>query len=304
MAKFDSFNNKSPDIIYIYGIKENEYDCKYYYDEVDNIYFGFVSRYDKNDYFGYLKKMLLTLHNLYMINHNCLPLHGAMVSVHLFNNKKKNIILIGDSGAGKSETLEALRIIGKDSIKQMKVIFDDMGTLSFYDNKVVATGTEIGAFVRLDDLDAGYAYQEMDLAIFLNPNQKNARVIIPISQYNYIIQYHKIDLFLYANNYDNKNDLVCFGSLDEALNIFKKGLRQAKGTTNEIGLVSSYFANPFGPLQEKAKTEILLEKYFKALSEQKVIIGEIYTKLALPNYEVLGPKEAAQNLLNYLTKNT
>ena len=33
----------------------------------------------------------------------------------------------------------------------------------------------------------------------------------------------------------------------EAIEVFKRGARMAKGTTTEKGLVNSYFANPFGP---------------------------------------------------------
>lgn len=37
----------------------------------------------------------------------------------------------------------------------MNVIFDDMGTFKNIDGKIYAYGTEIGAFVRLDDLAQG-----------------------------------------------------------------------------------------------------------------------------------------------------
>jgi hypothetical protein len=40
----------------------------------------------------------------------------------------------------KSETLEALRIIGKDYIKQMKIVFDDMGTFFKKDGHIYAHG--------------------------------------------------------------------------------------------------------------------------------------------------------------------
>ncbi|MDO9628435.1 MAG: hypothetical protein Q7I99_00925, partial [Acholeplasmataceae bacterium] len=178
-AAYADFKDKKPDLLYVYGHKEETYDGSFYYDKINEYYIGFVSRNPKNDYFGYLKKMLLTLHNVYMIDHQHLPIHGAMVNVILKNGSEKNIVIIGDSGAGKSETLEALRTIGGDYIKGMRVIFDDMGTFFIKNKKVYAHGTEIGAFVRLDDLDAGYAYQEMDRAIFLNPDQMNARVILP-----------------------------------------------------------------------------------------------------------------------------
>ena len=107
-ANYVDFKDKQPDLIFVYGIKEHEYDCKYYINYENNTYIGFVGNQDKNDYFGYLKKMLLTLHNVYMINNNMLPIHGAMVKITLDNNQTKNVCIMGDSGAGKSETLEAL----------------------------------------------------------------------------------------------------------------------------------------------------------------------------------------------------
>ena len=109
-----------------------------------------------------MKKMVLTLYNVKMINEKKLPLHGAMIELTLKNGKQRNIVVIGDSGAGKSETLEAVRMIAGDEIKDMKTIFDDMGTLALEHGEIRAYGTEIGAFVRLDDLDSGYAYRTID----------------------------------------------------------------------------------------------------------------------------------------------
>ena len=300
-AAFSEYENKKPDLVYIYGVRENEYDCTYYKDT--DFYIGVVSRLEKNDYFGYLKKMLLTLHNVYQIDHQNLPIHGAMVSVLLNNGSSKNIAVIGDSGAGKSETLEALRVIGKDYIKDMRIIFDDMGTFFIKNDEVYANGTEIGAFVRLDDLDAGYAYQEMDRAIFLNPDQTNARVILPVSTYDFISSDHKVDVLLYANNYvDTADGLKYFNDLDEAKNIFKAGKRFAKGTTAEVGLVESYFANPFGPVQEQDKTDILIDQVFNKLFKQNIKVGELHTRLVIKGKEMNGPIEAAKKLLQFLTK--
>ena len=305
MATYDEFKDRKPELVYVYGIRESDFDCTYYHDKDENMYIGFVSRANKNDYFGYLKKMLLTLHNVYMIDQKRLPIHGAMVSVILKNDRVKNIVVIGDSGAGKSETLEALRTIGSDYIRQMDVIFDDMGTFLYHHKHVVAQGTEIGAFVRLDDLDTGYAYKEMDRAIFLNPDQVNARVILPISYYEYIIKYHKIDMVLYANNYEDKDEgLKIFDNIDDALNCFRDGKRFAKGTTSEVGLVSSYFANPFGPYQKEAETEPLLVDYFKSIMDQHIPLGEIYTRLAIPGKETTGPKDAARKLLEFLVSSS
>ena len=303
-ANYNEYKNSKPDLVFVYGIKETKYDYKYYHDQNEDLHIGFVSHIDENDYFGYLKKMLLTLHNVKMIEKGNLPIHGAMVSVKLNDNSIKNIVVIGDSGAGKSETLEALRVIGNDKIKSIDIVFDDMGVFKLNQKgQVVASGTETGAFVRLDDLDTGYAYEIMDRAIFLNPNKVNARVVIPISSYKFIVKEHLVDMVLYANNYDEENfGVKVFENLDNALDTFKTGKRKAKGTTSEVGLVESYFANPFGPHQMQESCDILLNKYFNVLNDDRIILGEIYTKLAIDGFESSGPKEAAILLLEMLIK--
>lgn len=297
----EEYTNKSPQLIYLFGTSYEEQDCTFYHDKKNDIYIGSASRNEKNDYFGYLKKMLLTLHNVYMINHNGLPIHGAMVNIVLKNDVEKNIVVIGDSGAGKSETLEALRVIGSNYIKEMRIVFDDMGTFLQEDNKLYAIGTEIGAFIRLDDLENGYAYREIDRAVFLNPDKVNARVILPVADYATIMKHQKIDMVLYANNYvDSDQGIALFDDLDSALTVFREGARKAKGTTSEIGLVKSYFANPFGPVQRQKETEVLLIDYFNKLFEAKTPVGEIYTRLAVPGQELSGPQTAAKKLLEYL----
>ena len=292
--------NNNPNIIFIYGIDNDEIKEPTYYKDSDlNIYVGATPFNEKMTYFGYMKKMLLTMHNLICIDREELPIHGAMVSIKFTNNKKTNIILVGDSGAGKSETLEALKKCLDSKISEMKVIFDDMGAI---DNNLLAYGTETGAFVRMDDLDSGYAYKEIDRAIFMNPNKSNARVIIPVSSLKDILKGEKIDMILYANNYEDKHGVKIFCSYFEAIKVFKEGKRMSKATTSEKGIVTSYFANPFGPLQRREDVDLLLDKYFKKFFDRNIIIGEIYTHLGILDEEKSGPKKAAERLLNYIDK--
>ena len=247
-----------------------------------------------------MKKIILTAYNIEMISVGGLPIHGACVSLTLKDHRKKNIILIGDSGAGKSETLEALRKVASDYVVDMVTIFDDMGTLLIENDKMYAYGTEIGAFVRTDDLENGYTYKVFDRAIFMNPSLSNARIVLPISSYDDITMGVEIDVVLYANNYEEKTEKIrLFEDKESALAVFKKGARVAKGTTKEIGLVETFFANPFGPVQMQNETNILLDKYFDYFFENKIKVGEIYTGLALPN-GAENPIYAATELLNKL----
>lgn len=292
-----------PDCIYIFGAPIDG-DSVFYHDQKNDIYVGVAPHNASIDYFGYMKKMLLTLYNVKMIEQGNLPLHGACVHITMKNGTTKNIVIIGDSGAGKSESLEALSAYAGDNISSQLTIFDDMGTFKLQDGKIKAYGTEIGAFVRLDDMASGYAYNEMDRAIFMNPDKINSRLVIPVATYPQIMKGYEIDMVLYANNYDEycESEVSFFSDVEAAKACFIRGARKAKGTTQEVGLVESFFANPFGPVQREEKTRILIDKYFQTLFDANIPVGQLHTKLAVPGLEHDGPAAAAKKLFALLDK--
>lgn len=305
LADVKEIEEKTPDAIYIYGPKDQgERKNSFYYDKENKLYVGYIAYSDKIDYFGYLKKMVLTLNNVINIKKEYLPIHGAGLSVVLQNNKTVNIVILGDSGAGKSESIEAFRSLAKDYIKEMTIVFDDMGSFRIQNNKVYAYGTEIGAFVRLDDLDAGYAFKQIDRSIFMNPDKVNSRLIMPVASFDEINLGYEVDFFLYADNYsavlDGCDSIEIFDKKEEALRVFKRGARLAKGTTTETGLVQTYFANPFGPVQKREECDKLLDKYFDNLFENKVKVGTIKTQLGLNNMQFEGPRSAAIELFELI----
>ena len=304
LAKKEEYVDKKPDIIYMYGVKDfhPEMRTEFFKDTHNDIMVGYVNFNEGIDYFGYMKKMILTLHNLKMIDNGYLPIHGAMVNLTFKNGLEKNVIIMGDSGAGKSESLEAFRKLSEDYIKDKKVIFDDMGVLKLDNNSLSASGTEIGAFIRLDDLDIGYPYKEIDRSIFMNPDKINSRIIIPISTHADIIKKYPIDIFLYANNYEEGEELEFFETASQAKPVFIQGARNAKGTTSEIGLVTSYFANPFGPLQRKNETDTLIENYFEKMFQDNILVGQIRTCLGIEGFEKIGPEKAAKKLFELIIK--
>ena len=210
-------------------------------------------------------------------------------------------MFMGDSGAGKSETLEALSTLASDMIDHQETVFDDMGTLHLDANgKIRGQGTEIGAFVRLDDLDKGTAYKDMDRSIFFNPEKSNARVVIPAAPHSVVTTEHPVDIFLYANNYTDKRGMHFFKTREEAEPVFVEGKRFALGTTQESGLSTTFFANPFGPMQRQEECQVLIDKMFDALFDQDIPVGEVYTCLGLPNKGNHGIDEGAAALLDFV----
>ncbi len=303
---------KKPDAIYLFGVptsvaKNIDNDSTVFYEDKENdVLVASVPDSDEFGYFGYLKKMMLTLHNIIMMKRGRIPVHGAMVKIDLKNNKSANIIIMGDTGAGKSESLESFRKIGEECIREMTIIFDDMGSLTIEDGKIKSYGTEMGAFVRLDDLNPGYAFGNIDRSIIMSPQKKNARVVLPITTMQEVLRGQKVDYFLYANNYEVVDAthpvLEIFNSDKEAIEIFRRGRSMSKGTTNLTGVNETYFVNVFGPVQYKEMHDKLADKYFASLFENKIIVGQIRTMLGVSGKENTGPDLAAKALLEMIMK--
>lgn len=290
-----------PDLIMIFGNPDGKDATEFYHDEQDDIWVGCISDDPRIEYFGYLKKMALTLHNLAIMKKGWLPIHGAFVKITLKDGRTKGIMLMGDSGAGKSESIEALKAAGKDYIKHIDVVFDDMGTIHLEDGVPYGQGTEIGAFIRLDDLDPGTPYRDMDRSIFMAPENPNSRMVVPAAPYPFVVHNHKIDLFAYANNYTNAFGLKKL-PIEEVKETCKQGKRMALGTTQEVGISTTYFANPFGPMQKQELCEPLIDEVFKAMDDNGIFVGEIYTHLGFDKSNRQGLNIAAQQLLDFITR--
>jgi energy-coupling factor transporter ATP-binding protein EcfA2 len=302
---------KKPDALFIYGVPGNaidglsKYSTVFYDDEKNGVFVGAIPNRPEFGYFGYLKKMILTLHNSIVMKNGNMPFHGAMVKILLQGNKEATILMMGDTGAGKSETLEAFRVLAEKHIRQLTIIADDMGSIELDENGCpIGYGTEIGAFLRLDDLQPGYAFGHLDRSIIMNPSQVNARIVFPVTKFETVIQGHKIDYILYANNYeeiDNEHPVIeRISSAEWALDIFSEGAVMSKGTTTSSGLVHSYFANIFGPPEYKEVHDEIAAKYFESFFKNNVYVGQMRTRLGIAGYETTGPRDAATELLRII----
>lgn len=305
---------RKPDSVYIYGAPPDDppnvdgNETIFFDDEENDIMVASVPFRDEYAYFGYLKKMILTLHNIQRMKKGYMPFHGAMIQITMRDKKPYTVVILGDSGAGKSESIEALRLMASDEIEDMLIIADDMGSIGLNEKgRLVGYGTEMGAFVRLDDLQSGYALGQIDRTIIMNPEKVNARVVMPVTRYEEIMKGTPIDCIFYANNYDevDKDHLVIdqFTNPNEALEVFRKGSVMSKGTTASKGLVTNYFANIFGPPQYRDLHEELVKKYFGEMFSQGIFVGQLRTQLGVSGMEREGPKGSAAALLQMIKDN-
>jgi hypothetical protein len=309
----DDYLNRPIDGIYLFGVPGDALDTLapmptvFYDDPENNVITAACPNKDQFGYFGYLKKMVLTLHNIRIMQSGKMPYHGAMVRILTKNNHSRTVLIVGDTGTGKSETLEALRIIGDAQIEEMIIIADDMGSLEInQEGNVIGYGTEVGAFVRLDDLLPGYAFGQLDRSIIMNPSQVNARIILPVTTYEHVIKGYAVDMVLYANNYEEVDDehpiIERLTTPETALHVFREGTAMSKGTTTSTGLVHTYFVNVFGAIQYRSLHEKIAERYFERLFQNHIFVGQLRTRLGITGQERQGPEEAAQALLLMLSQ--
>ena len=312
LANDDDLKQK-PDAVVFFGAPLDQIDPDkanktYFFDDKEKgTLIGIIPEGKEMDYFGYLKKMTLTLHNIKMMHKGIMPYHGAMFQLKIRNKGAFNFLIMGDTGAGKSETLEAMRALGGEEIEDIDIIADDMGSLKIGENgDVLGYGTETGAFVRLDDLQPGYAFGQIDRAIIMNANQVNARVVLPVTTYEKVIRGTKVDFVLYANNYEKVDEahpvIGRFDDISEALEIFRAGRVMSKGTTNTSGIVGTYFANVFGPQQYPELYDVISEKFFGQMFKQALYVGQLRTQLGVPGLERTGPDIAAKAILEMIKK--
>jgi hypothetical protein len=300
-----------PDAVFVYGAPSEKMadfgslPLVFYDDEENNLLAAALPLEDRFAYFGYLKKMALTLHNIVVMKRGRMPYHGAMTHIEMKNGVQSSLLLIGDTATGKSETLEAFRLMGEDNIRELKIVADDMGSLDIApDGRVVGYGTEIGAFIRVDDLQQGYAFGQIDRAVIMSPQKINARCVLPVTTMSEVLHGYPIDFLLYANNFEEVDDehpiIQRFSTVEEALAVFRAGAAMSKGTTTATGLVHSYFANIFGPPIYKDLHDPLAAKVFQAAFDSGAFVGQMRTRLGIVGYESKGPQEAAQAMFKLI----
>ncbi|HET6451588.1 MAG TPA: phosphoenolpyruvate carboxykinase [Spirochaetia bacterium] len=304
---------RAPDAIYIFGDPTSGLDgiaempTVFAEDAANGVFVAAVPNRREYGYFGYLKKMVLTLHNAIKMKQGRLPFHGALLSLQLKGGRGATVLLMGDTGAGKSETIEALRGMAESEIRELAIVADDMGSLELRPDGVRAYGTEIGAFLRLDDLSPGFALGQIDRAIIMSAGRTNARIVLPVTDYASLVRGVKLDAVLYANNYEEVDAdhpvLERFGTVTEALKVFRDGTSMSKGTTTATGLTHTYFANIFGPPQYRSRHEELAGQFFQSFFESGTFVGQLRTRLGIAGKETEGPRQAARELLKLIAEN-
>ncbi|MFQ3548876.1 MAG: hypothetical protein SNJ70_03905 [Armatimonadota bacterium] len=305
--------SKGPDAVCVYGAsneqleKYGELPAVFFDDEANNLVVAAISDDDRMGFFGNLRRMVLTLHNVVMIKRGRMPFRGSMVRIELKNGKSANVLLIGVTAAGKRETLEALQVLGENNIRNLKIIADDMGSFEISDDdKLLGYGTEIGAFIDMADYQQGYAFGQIDRAIIMNPHsRRNARIALPVTTMDEVLKGYPVDIILYTNNYeeiDNRYPTIeRFTNSEVAIKTFRDAATMSKGTTISTGVAHTYFANPFGASDYMEVYDEMAKIVFEKAIDSGVFVGQIRTRLGIKRYGERGPDVAAEALLDLIS---
>jgi hypothetical protein len=261
----DILNFRTPDGIFFFGDPNaTEKDLGYYYDEENKLLIGMVPNIDELKYFGYVKKPVLTLHNVLAILNGELPLHCGCTRYTVgFNENDKPYI------AG------------------MYIKADDMGKIMLVksENNItrpIFSGTETGAFACLDGFSPEAKLQMAGREVGYNKHTgSNARQIVPVTDVNELFRNDPLDVLLYMNNFSliepGQSAIKSDMHIEDALEHFRLGERVAAGSTQTSrgSKESSYWANPF-PLLKDNKGNILHPKLYEKFSEnEKGFIGDM-----------------------------
>lgn len=185
-----------------------------------------------------------------------LPIHGALVHIVLKNNSTANDIIFGDSGAGKSESLDAFRTLAKDYLKSFKIILIIWGAWKLNMTKSFPQERKSEPlFSWMTWRKYTHLLQWIDSFLWIQTKLIPARLtpIAEIPRYYLWIWGRK---YLSANNYESpKAKIRLFDQQSEAQEVFISGKRMAKGNTSESGTIQRFLQIHFAPFRMRVMWE-------------------------------------------------
>lgn len=254
-VKPKDLKNLRPDCVSFLGIPPKvmgeDFRIGYFMDKYDDgtqIPVSWVDRESITDYMGYLKKPILTVANEKMKEKEITPIHGGAFTVIFKNGLRKTVILGGDSGTGKSETLIAMveqimKGIGvAEEVESVELLAGDMlCAMKGDDKEMYMLGTEQGDFMRMTDISANWKERRQDL---VNTGSKtnldsdtNPRITVgDICNPTQFLVPVRFNMFLNISNYEVPPGQSSFRETKNPKNLMQeylRGYRGEKGTSGD-----------------------------------------------------------------------
>lgn len=244
-----------PDAISFMGIPRkvmgDDYKVGYFMDEDltgKQVPVSWVDAEQFTDYVGYLKKPLLTVANEKVKESGGIPIHGSAFTIVFKSGLRKTLVIGGDSGAGKSETIIAMI---EQSIKEEGEAADVEGIdmlagdmLSMYEGgagEVYMLGTEEGDFMRMSDISENWKSSFRDKLKKGNTTNKShptnpRKTIGGLCDPEGFLRPVRINNFYYIDNYTipkGKSFQEVKSPENLLMDIYARGYRREKGTSGD-----------------------------------------------------------------------
>ena len=294
--------SRKPELICLFGLPGDHGSTGYYWDSNNDVHLAAVSGNYNAEHFTNFRNVILTLHSLTLMDRGMLPVRGAMMEIFFRDDSRKRLLLIGEMGAGKSETIEALRTLSNEvrtdkSIRRIEMVFDEIGSLRISADGAVARGSAIGSLERINDLWPDI-YRDIEKGIFINLQKDDPKVLLPITGYEMVNSDHPVDMVLYANNYQERIGLQRFTDYRDCRRCLLEGRHAVSSSEGQPQLVETSFANPYIPEEKKEQYLAIMDEVFGRMYEDGVFVGQLFTNLACGRKEDLA--ESARCLWDLL----
>lgn len=284
------------DFILLYGIANKYTKLCTYYDATNQLYVGLAMGEENINSLENLKAMIMTLFNSTCLRKQDYPLHASMVCFH-FPKRDIGVVLAGEENSGKSEIMDALmHLCDKRQIPYTK-IFDDQGTLHYLDNEIVATGTEIGAYIHGDALPRERILTNVFSSVLVKEDT-STHFLTPFTNYEETCRFHKVDILLYLDNYEKAKGIKQIDDLEAAFQIFHSGKYRGHGKKQPS---YSPFFNPLGPYQNKELAGSILRQFLSYIFLSSIYVGILFTRCT-PSYKEHAYHRFAKQVLTLLQK--
>jgi hypothetical protein len=245
-----------PDAVSFLGIPSKvmgeDYRIGYFMDQMSDgtsLPVSWVDKEDITDYMGYLKKPILTVANEKVKEKGMVPIHGSAFTVVFKNGLRKTIVMGGDSGTGKSETIIAMveQIMKAeglaDQVEAVELLAGDMlALIEKEDGQLYLTGTESGDFMRTTDISDHYMDMWRDLIDTGSKTNlddaKNPRITIKgICDPEINLRPVRVNMFFNINNFQTPPVSGSVSEVEQPHNLimqdYMNGYRGEKGTSGD-----------------------------------------------------------------------
>lgn len=204
------------DFYMIYGVQTPENQNVLYYDETNQLYLGLSTKSSPIPSLSECIKMIQALYCAICLKKQDLNIPSSMITIQK-GQVSIGLLLCGEANSGKSELLDAFMNECKKEGWSITKIFENYGTLHILDERLVATGSQIGAMIHGDALPRTTIYNALSSSVLVKEEHTTTFFLTPFTTYEETCRFHSIDMIVFMDKQTKATVLEQVVSLEAAL---------------------------------------------------------------------------------------